>query len=398
MEKPPPRQQWSSLLHKEHRRSDRKDLASTISRAQERISTKTSDPQAADFDEAKILFAQGITCARSGDLETGAVQISSAYLLDGRSVKFVAKMADDIGACEKNYVLDGKLLTDMLENESPTSFSCTILHIMLASFLGSTPGHGQELIAVAMVRIDQLVTCIQKNLEIEDPSKHILGGCLTRKALLYQKSSFQMALGDFKHGMRSLTDALKIDEFYTQARESRACIWGARHLRSDRTVHAEWKRVITENHVDNRGNEVAYAFLVLTTLNDSSLGTVGDARAWYDKMRAAIARKDEIYGKRRQDELPPAVLNAQSKLDDYAGDRNIWDSIAGIERITVCEKTGRACLKCGATETVERKRLNQCARCKAVNYCGRECQVADWKEHKKLCKILKKGNNEQKKK
>eukprot|EP00592_Proboscia_alata_P029743 CAMPEP_0194447364 /NCGR_PEP_ID=MMETSP0176-20130528/128966_1 /TAXON_ID=216777 /ORGANISM="Proboscia alata, Strain PI-D3" /LENGTH=374 /DNA_ID=CAMNT_0039274213 /DNA_START=155 /DNA_END=1279 /DNA_ORIENTATION=- len=374
-------------------------MTSIISQAQERISSKTSDPQAADFDEAKLLFAQGIACARSGDLETGAVQISSAYLLDGRSIKFVSKLADDIGSAsiEKNYVLDGKLLTDMLQNESPTSFSCDILHIMLAAFLGSTPGHGQELIAVAMVRIDTLVTCIQKNQEIEDPSKHILGGCLTRKALLYQKSSLQMGLGDFKNGMRSLTNALKIDEFYTQARESRACIWGSKHLRSDKTVHAEWKRVISENHVDNRGNEVAYAFLVLTTLSDSSLGTVGDARAWYDKMIAAIVRKDEIYGKRRQDELPPAVLSAQSKLNDYDGDLNIWDSIAGIERITVREKNRQACLKCGVTETVEGKRLKQCIKCKAVYYCSRECQVADWKEHKKLCKILKKGHDEQKK-
>jgi len=374
-------------------------MTSIISQAHERISSKTSDPQAADFDEAKLLFAQGIACARSGDLETGAVQISSAYLLDGRSIKFVSKLADDIGSAsiEKNYVLDGKLLTDMLQNESPTSFSCDILHIMLAAFLGSTPGHGQELIAVAMVRIDTLVTCIQKNQEIEDPSKHILGGCLTRKALLYQKSSLQMGLGDFKNGMRSLTNALKIDEFYTQARESRACIWGSKHLRSDKTVHAEWKRVISENHVDNRGNEVAYAFLILTTLSDSSLGTVGDARAWYDKMIAAIVRKDEIYGKRRQDELPPAVLSAQSKLNDYDGDLNIWDSIAGIERITVREKNRQACLKCGVTETVEGKRLKQCIKCKAVYYCSRECQVADWKEHKKLCKILKKGHDEQKK-
>jgi hypothetical protein len=360
---PPPRQQWGERCLKEYSYA-RNDFASIVARAQTRISNKTSDPQAADFDEAKLLFAQGVACARAGDLDTGAIQISTAYLLDGRSINFVQKLPEDIEANQKNYVLDGVLMAAMLENESPTSFQCTILHLLLATFLGSAPGHGQELIAVAMVRIDELVACIQKRPEIEDPSNHILGGCLTCKALLYQKGSLQMALGDYKNGMKSLTAALKLDEFYTQARESRACIWGARNLKRDKTVHAEWKRVINENHADNRGNEVAYAFLVLTTLSDPSLGTVSDARAWYDAMIATIVRKDEIYGKRRHDELPPVVLRAQEKLNEYDGDINILDSIAGIERVTIREKTKRACLKCGVTAAVDGEKLSQCTRCK----------------------------------
>jgi len=35
-----------------------------------------------------------------------------------------------------------------------------------------------------------------------------------------------------------------------------------------------------------------------------------------------------------------------------------------------------------------------CSRCKAVRYCNAECQLADWKEHKKVCKAsntIKKG-------
>ena len=30
-------------------------------------------------------------------------------------------------------------------------------------------------------------------------------------------------------------------------------------------------------------------------------------------------------------------------------------------------------------------RIKKCAKCVSVSYCGRECQVADWTRHKRLC-------------
>lgn len=40
----------------------------------------------------------------------------------------------------------------------------------------------------------------------------------------------------------------------------------------------------------------------------------------------------------------------------------------------------RGCAACGATGSAL-----QCGRCKAVHYCGRECQKRDWKNHKESC-------------
>lgn len=40
----------------------------------------------------------------------------------------------------------------------------------------------------------------------------------------------------------------------------------------------------------------------------------------------------------------------------------------------------QSCKKGGAAVT-----LSRCSRCKAAWYCSRECQTADWKEHKKSC-------------
>lgn len=42
---------------------------------------------------------------------------------------------------------------------------------------------------------------------------------------------------------------------------------------------------------------------------------------------------------------------------------------------------------CGYCEKVVTGKL-QCSKCKSAVYCGRECQVAHWPEHKKICKSL----------
>lgn len=46
--------------------------------------------------------------------------------------------------------------------------------------------------------------------------------------------------------------------------------------------------------------------------------------------------------------------------------------------------TSKVCGRCGASDN-----LQTCRRCGLVRYCGRECQVADWKEHKKTCQPCK---------
>lgn len=42
------------------------------------------------------------------------------------------------------------------------------------------------------------------------------------------------------------------------------------------------------------------------------------------------------------------------------------------------------CEVCGSKEN-----LRYCQRCKSVRYCGKKCQTAHWKKHKKMCKKLK---------
>ncbi|KAK8050303.1 hypothetical protein PG994_012033 [Apiospora phragmitis] len=53
----------------------------------------------------------------------------------------------------------------------------------------------------------------------------------------------------------------------------------------------------------------------------------------------------------------------------------------GVQEMTTSEK----CRSCGKTMTAAGGKLMQCARCKEVSYCSKECQKADWKKHRQEC-------------
>ena len=58
---------------------------------------------------------------------------------------------------------------------------------------------------------------------------------------------------------------------------------------------------------------------------------------------------------------------------------------------TECTTTGYSkediCLKCRMPES--QKQLKTCKKCLLATYCGKECQIADWSEHKAVCKGIK---------
>jgi len=46
--------------------------------------------------------------------------------------------------------------------------------------------------------------------------------------------------------------------------------------------------------------------------------------------------------------------------------------------------TGQICATCGRKETIDIP-LKQCSKCKQVRYCDKDCQSADWANHKSYC-------------
>ena len=49
----------------------------------------------------------------------------------------------------------------------------------------------------------------------------------------------------------------------------------------------------------------------------------------------------------------------------------------------------KPCYTCGLLEVFGVETFSKCSACKAVLYCGVECQKADWKKHKPLCAGLR---------
>lgn len=232
-------------------------------------------------------------------------------------------------------------------------------------------GVGQQLLSQSMVHIDILINLIKNDPRIEAPGSRVLGGFLSRKLLLFHKSSVHMALGDFKSAMRDLSDALKIDGCFTLARESRACIWTSNSMKSDKEIYQEFRRVVSERHKDDRVMEVAYAVLTLKTMNNSSLGTVADARLFYEKMKQSSERRDEIYGQRARNEVPSLVKLAHEAMSQSRG-MEVYDML-GLERVGRSShgKTKYSCLKCGATKCADGSKLFVCTKCDAGEHIHR---------------------------
>ena len=58
-----------------------------------------------------------------------------------------------------------------------------------------------------------------------------------------------------------------------------------------------------------------------------------------------------------------------------------YEEVKSIPKMGVCFNQHCAHPK----RSVERSKLRCCSRCRSVTYCSRECQAADWSEHKELC-------------
>jgi hypothetical protein len=70
--------------------------------------------------------------------------------------------------------------------------------------------------------------------------------------------------------------------------------------------------------------------------------------------------------------------------------------LQSLARLSNCDKecdSVKRCHHCEKLETeMDNAMLMKCQRCKVAYYCSKECQVADWKSHKKECKALGNGS------
>lgn len=142
--------------------------------------------------------------------------------------------------------------------------------------------------------------------------------------------------------------------------------------------------------------------------------TAGDMRRFMDSVTASMKMKTEhdvAMGFSEQASRDSGFQNMKSHIAEIKTARAILDEnhkrldpefienassdLVGGFKISILQpvpKEGEAapastevCSRCGKAEVPGGAPLKACAKCKVQKYCSRECQVADWKVHKKSC-------------
>jgi len=93
--------------------------------------------------------------------------------------------------------------------------------------------------------------------------------------------------------------------------------------------------------------------------------------------------KDNLATLKRNDD-DHALRSGQSACrKDFVDINNVRVEGDGNIRITDSVQIATdACANCGKREA----KMKKCSKCKTVPYCGRECQIADWRAHKARCR------------
>ena len=88
-----------------------------------------------------------------------------------------------------------------------------------------------------------------------------------------------------------------------------------------------------------------------------------------DIIFAAAQKAGNTFDERAEERGALAVTNPIEirKEEEYMADRHACENCKTIFRI---------------------KELKKCSKCKVARYCSRECQVENWKEHRRMCAML----------
>ena len=207
--------------------------------------------------------------------------------------------------------LDDELLQQLLDGREER-YSFMVMNIAMANMFGGHPSHGQDMIARAIRFIDHLLDAIEEHPEIENPDQGVLGGLLTRTTLLRMRAIFHMRMADHKKAIKYLNKALKIDENYTAARELRIDMWATYALKDEATILAEYTRILQEVHEDDQRNVESYAWLAVIIMNNATLGTMDDAKLYYEKCIRSQMRRAELYGQHTKANEPEVLQLARA--------------------------------------------------------------------------------------
>lgn len=125
------------------------------------------------------------------------------------------------------------------------------------------------------------------------------------------------------------------------------------------------------------------------TFRDVSLGRVASFRQTAARFRPDLERNEAVKRACAAHDRFAAAGVAEGLVDSGVRQRATQifsDTQSRLkqsrDRYGLLPCSNEACVAC----EMQPKQFKVCSRCRTVRYCGRDCQVADYKQHKKACK------------
>lgn len=121
-------------------------------------------------------------------------------------------------------------------------------------------------------------------------------------------------------------------------------------------------------------------------LTQNELGVVLRQLGEYDEALALLQTALGVRAQHDQDaNITIALCDSNITRDEIA---KVYEALGDCETALLVREDGKRICGNGECQALEYKdnTLHACSRCKCVFYCGKECQRADWRRHKKHCR------------
>jgi tetratricopeptide (TPR) repeat protein len=234
-----------------------------------------------------------------------------------------------------------------------------------------------------------------------EANSQICEGQLTRAKLHFRCADLYIAMNNLKLAVKEYTAALAIDPSLTIVRAERTRWYSLTLMKNEEFRFREWKQVVEESHPDSRLLGAAYAWMTIETLKNPHVGSYEDALKFKSKMESSYARHWQLYNRKAdsagdQTQLSTRVSDQFSILTpEDVQKRKYLDTVPKSQLVKVEEdpKSSKyACLNCKKPDRRDGIILSKCTGCMNAAYCSKECQLQDWKNHKKSCKMYRSIN------
>ncbi|GFH49753.1 hypothetical protein CTEN210_06229 [Chaetoceros tenuissimus] len=234
------------------------------------------------------------------------------------------------------------------------------------------------------------------------------GGFLNPQKLPVLYAMYLGFIGNLKLSLKVLKTVLDTNDKAYDARFAQLEIWYSFETKSCQDIFQEAKFLQQKLHKHDKRQPVLHIIISMLIIEDPSLGTLGDyfkeIQAEEEFTSSKLFRR--LYpSKFRNNHIEQCFVNTYFRERKFSDDkislRGRIDKATGRTKDALMKeletkmndlkmsKRNYCCLHCDSYD----RKLMECSSCHLVSYCSKDCQVADWKNHRKACRHYTQSTN-----